>query len=47
MPEKTDEQLYKIVQKTWRKMSAHGHDIALKLNLPESVKRIVHLALAT
>ncbi|WP_163322761.1 DUF4202 domain-containing protein [Draconibacterium mangrovi] len=47
MPGKTDEQLVLIVQKTWRKMSAHGHDIALKLNLPESVKRIVHLALAT
>jgi hypothetical protein len=46
MPGKTDEQLIQIVQKTWGKMSAHGHDIALQLNLPEPVKRIVQLALA-
>lgn len=46
MPGKTDEKLVQIVQKTWGKMSAHGHDIALQLNLPEAVKRIVQLALA-
>lgn len=46
MPGKTDAQLIDIVQKTWGKMSAHGHEIALQLNLPESVKRIVGLALA-
>ncbi|RKD85055.1 DUF4202 domain-containing protein [Mangrovibacterium diazotrophicum] len=46
MPGKTDEQLVQIVQKTWGKMSAHGHEIALQLNLSEPVKRIVGMALA-
>ncbi|HYQ55731.1 MAG TPA: DUF4202 family protein, partial [Draconibacterium sp.] len=46
MKGKTDEQLVKIVQKTWGKMSDHGHHIALKLSLPESVNRIVQLALS-
>lgn len=46
MPGKTDEQLIQIVQKTWGKMSSYGHDIALKLNLPEPVERIVNKALA-
>jgi len=46
MTGKTDAQLIQIVQKTWGKMSEHGHSIALKLNLPEPTKRIVGLALA-
>ncbi len=46
MPGKSDEQLIQIVQKTWGKMSEHGHGVALQLNLPEPVKRIVGLALA-
>ncbi len=46
MPGKTDGQLVQIVQKTWGKMSAHGHAVALRLKLPESVSRIVGLALA-
>ncbi len=45
MPGKTDNQLVQIVRKTWSKMSAHGHAVALKLSLPEPVKRIVGLAL--
>lgn len=46
MPGKTDAQLIQIVQKTWGKMSAHGHAVALQLNLSEPVKRVVGLALA-
>ncbi|WP_163714445.1 DUF4202 domain-containing protein [Mangrovibacterium lignilyticum] len=46
MAGKTDAQLIQIVQKTWGKMSEHGHSVALKLNLPEPTKRIVGLALA-
>jgi len=46
MPGKTEAQLIQIVQKTWGKMSAHGHKIALLLNLPDPVKEIVGKALA-
>ena len=42
---KTEAQLIQIVQKTWSKMSDHGHSIALELNLPEPTRRIVTQAL--
>jgi len=43
---KTEAQLIQIVQKTWNKMSDHGHRIALQLNLPEPTRRIVEQALS-
>lgn len=42
---KTEAQLIEIVQKTWNKMSDHGHRVALQLNLPEPTRRIVEQAL--
>lgn len=45
MPGKPAAQLVQIVQKTWNKMSDHGHHVALQLNLPESTHRIVIRAL--
>ena len=42
---KTEAQLIQIVQKTWNKMSDHGHHVALQLNLSEPTRRIVELAL--
>jgi hypothetical protein len=42
---KTEAQLVQIVQKTWNKMSDHGHHVALQLNLPEPTRRIVKQAL--
>jgi hypothetical protein len=46
MKGKPEAQLIQIVQKTWGKMSVHGHHIALQLNLPESTRRILELALS-
>jgi hypothetical protein len=43
---KSEAQLIQIVQKTWSKMSDHGHRIALELNLPEPTRRIVAQALS-
>lgn len=45
MQGKSETQLIQIVQKTWGKMSSHGHHVALQLNLPEPTRRIVNLAL--
>jgi hypothetical protein len=45
MQGKSDAQLVQIVQKTWTKMSDHGHHVALQLNLPEPTRRIVIRAL--
>lgn len=45
IPGKSEAQLIQIVQKTWSKMSDHGHRIALELNLPEPTRRIVEQAL--
>ncbi|WP_423128207.1 DUF4202 domain-containing protein [Gaoshiqia sp. Z1-71] len=45
MHEKPEAQLVQIVQKTWNKMSEHGHHVALQLNLPEPTRRIVKQAL--
>jgi len=42
---KTETQLIQIVQKTWNKMSNHGHQIALKLNLSEPSRKIIEQAL--
>ena len=47
MKGKPETQLIQIVQKTWSKMSDHGHHMALQLNLPESTRRIVKQALGT
>ncbi|MGJ8691966.1 MAG: DUF4202 domain-containing protein [Thalassotalea sp.] len=41
-----DEKVIDIVQKTWRKMSEKGHDIALTLTLPEHLAKLVGQALA-
>ena len=42
---KSDAQLVHIVQKTWGKMSDHGHHVALQLNLPEPTRRVIEQAL--
>lgn len=42
---KPDAQLIQIVQKTWNKLSDHGHHVALQLHLPEPTRRIVEQAL--
>lgn len=40
-PDYGDEKLIDIVGKTLRKMSSHGHQAALALDLPEATRRIV------
>ena len=42
----TEEKIIRIVQLTWRKMSARGHEIALSLTLPDHLAAIVGKALA-
>ena len=42
-----DEKVISIVQKTWRKMSNKGHEIALSLSLPEHLAEIVERALSS
>jgi hypothetical protein len=42
----SEEKLIVIVQKTWNKMSEHGHAMALKINYSETAKKIIDLALA-
>lgn len=41
-----DEKIIDIVQKTWRKMSLKGHEIALSLTLPPHLATLVSRALA-
>jgi len=41
-----EEKVIDIVQKTWRKMTPHGHELALQLNLPASAQALVAKALA-
>jgi hypothetical protein len=41
-----DEKVIDIVQKTWAKMSAIGHDHAFKLKMSENQTRLIQLALA-
>ncbi|MAG76005.1 MAG: hypothetical protein CL811_04515 [Colwelliaceae bacterium] len=41
-----DEKVISIVQKTWRKMSEKGHEIALSLTLPAHLAKIVERALS-
>ena len=41
-----DEKVIDIVQKTWAKMSAIGHDHAFKLKMSENHTRLIQLALA-
>ncbi len=42
-----EEKIISILQKTWRKMSPRGQEAALKLEMPESAKRLVEKALQT
>ncbi|XPF95943.1 DUF4202 domain-containing protein [Colwellia sp. RE-S-Sl-9] len=42
----TEEKIIRILQLTWRKMSDQGHEIALKLTLPEHLAALVGKALA-
>ncbi len=42
----TEEKIIRILQLTWRKMSARGHEIALSLTLPEHLAALVNKALA-
>lgn len=42
----SEEKIIRIVQLTWRKMSAQGHEIALALTLPEHLASLVNKALA-
>jgi hypothetical protein len=41
----SEEKLIDILQKTWRKMSAKGHEEALRLPLSPAVKELVQRAL--
>lgn len=41
----SDEKIISIVQKTWRKMSDKGHDIALSLEMPDHLLDLVKKAL--
>ena len=41
-----EDKLIQIVRQTWRKMSPHGHELALGIDLPADLKRIVEKALA-
>lgn len=41
-----EDKVINILQKTWKKMSAHGHDIALTLKLPEHLSSLVTKALS-
>jgi hypothetical protein len=42
----SEEKLIDIVQKTWRKMSPEGQQVALTLQIPEPALRIIEKALA-
>lgn len=42
----SEEKLIDIVQKTWRKMSPEGQQVALTLQIPEPALRIIQKALA-
>ena len=41
-----EEKVIDIVQKTWRKMTPQGHDLALQLELPPAAQQLVAKALA-
>lgn len=41
----SQEKLFRIVQKTWKKMSAQGHDAALKLPLSDNLHALIKTAL--
>lgn len=42
----SEEKVIDIVQKTWRKMTPQGHDLALKLDLPPAAQDLIGKALA-
>ncbi|MHB0774548.1 DUF4202 domain-containing protein [Halomonas sp. WWR20] len=42
-----EEKIVRIVQKTWRKMSPHGHELAATIALPEREQGYVKKALGT
>lgn len=42
----TEEKIIDIVQKTWKKMSEQGHQIALSLTFPEHLAKLVQKALS-
>lgn len=42
----SEEKVISIVQKTWKKMSERGHEIALTLSLPKHLGELVNKALA-
>ena len=44
--EHDDDKLIRIVQKTWKKMSPRGHELAMTIALPEAEKRLIEKALA-
>ena len=41
-----EETLVRILRKTWKKMSARGHQAALGLKLPSQLRAIIDKALA-
>ena len=41
-----EEKVIDIVQKTWRKMTPHGHELALQLDLSPDAQALVAKALA-
>ncbi|MEX0681653.1 MAG: DUF4202 domain-containing protein [Balneolales bacterium] len=41
-----EEKILRILQKTWRKMSQKGREMAMKLEMPPSAKKLVEKALA-
>ncbi|MCG7599077.1 DUF4202 domain-containing protein [Halomonas sp. McH1-25] len=44
--EHDEDKLIRIVQKTWKKMSPRGHELAMTIALPEAEKRLIEKALA-
>jgi hypothetical protein len=45
--EHDEDKLIRIVQKTWKKMSPRGHELALSISLSEPEKQLVEKALAS
>lgn len=41
----SEEKIIRILQKTWRKMSPHAHEIALTITLPDHLAELVNKAL--
>ena len=44
--EHDEDKLIRIVQKTWKKMSPRGHELAMTIALPDAEKRLIEKALA-